>query len=83
MLPKLNYARPTSARARRTARELLTDTIAGAGPVIVGLFITIFLSVVTSDGGSRIDEQFERPRTMVRRGVTRIAKGEAARNDRP
>jgi hypothetical protein len=82
----LNYATSTSARHSRRllwADLLWADIVAGSIQVLVALFKTVFLSVFLGNGGSRVDEMFERPRSMVRRGFLRMARGrEAARNYR-
>jgi hypothetical protein len=84
MANKLNYATPATHPTRRSTREMMSDAIVGSGLVLVGLFVTIFLAIATEGWGWWLDEIFESPRTMVRRGAARITKGrEAARNCRP
>jgi hypothetical protein len=83
MANKLNYATSATYPARRSTRDMISDAIVGSGLVFIGLFVTIFLAVVTRGGGEWLDKIFESPRTMVRRGAVRITKGRvAARNYR-
>jgi len=76
MKTTLDYATPASVR--RSGRELARDIVVGSIQVLVGLFNTVFLSVLLGSGGSRVDQIFERPRNMVRRGFVRIRKGRDA-----